>query len=510
MKKYLVFVTILFCSKLIAKEIHAVSHLDSEVITDTITHDSTNLKKLNSANIFHIKRFLPKTNFRIGIGSSIKLRDSSIGIKLKTYKQNGSLSVTGAFSSNVDAYANADYSNAFGTSTADGEFSTAIGGKSNSNGIASFAAGQETYAEGDYSVSMGVGVKTYSYGSASFGTYNIGITGSATDWSGADPLFEIGNGTGNDDRSNAVTILKNGRTDISGQLHAKSNLFVYNTLYPPTVTLKNDGGETSNPANGGLIMGSAWGGAMRLGNHYTNRGYTNTYLQLGMVDNDYAFTPVLSIPSETKYVGIGTENPGTALTIVSSNNRDQFRLGQGTINFYKMGRDDTDGLLCFQGTQSGYSGYNFRDELGTSQLYIKPNGNILIGKTVQSNPLYKLDVEGNIRANKLTVNTTGADFVFDTTYELPTLEAVEKFVKKEKHLPNISTAAEMLANGLDVGDNQIKLLQKIEELTLYMIEMNKTLNNQKAIIQDQQAELNSLKEKFKEKTTTQSVVKSNN
>lgn len=136
--------------------------------------------------------------------------------------------------------------------------------------------------------------------------------------------------------------------------------------------------------------------------------------------------------------------------------------------------------------------------------------NVLIGKNSQLNSAYKLDVNGIIRANKVVVNTTGADFVFDSSYQLPTLETVENFVKKEKHLPNIATAAEMQQNGLDVGDNQIKILQKVEELTLYVIAMNKTLKEQKAVIEQQQEELNKLKEKLKGKAKGKTVDKSNN
>ena len=96
-------------------------------------------------------------------------------------------------------------------------------------------------------------------------------------------------------------------------------------------------------------------------------------------------------------------------------------------------------------------------------------GNILIGKTAQENSGYKLDVNGNIRANKMVVNTTGADFVFGPDYHLPVLADIRHYIKNYRHLPGIPSAEEMKTNGMDVGTVQTKLLQKVEELTLYVL-----------------------------------------
>lgn len=69
--------------------------------------------------------------------------------------------------------------------------------------------------------------------------------------------------------------------------------------------------------------------------------------------------------------------------------------------------------------------------------------------------------------------TSWADFVFHKDYQLPTLAEVEKYIAKHSHLPGIPTEAEVAENGVDLGDMNAKLLQKIEELTLYMIDMKK-------------------------------------
>ena len=115
---------------------------------------------------------------------------------------------------------------------------------------------------------------------------------------------------------------------------------------------------------------------------------------------------------------------------------------------------------------------------GTEKMRIDANGNVLIGKTSQINTAYKLDVNGPIRVSEVVVNTTGADFVFDENYALRKLEEVESFIKANKHLPEIEPAKEMQGNGLDLGKMNIQLLQKVEELTLYLIEADKTSKKQ--------------------------------
>ncbi len=92
-------------------------------------------------------------------------------------------------------------------------------------------------------------------------------------------------------------------------------------------------------------------------------------------------------------------------------------------------------------------------------------------------PKNKLDVVGTIRATEVKVETGWADFVFDKDYKLPTLQEVENHINQHKHLPDIPSEAEVKENGVSLGEMQAKLLQKIEELTLYVIKQEKEIKD---------------------------------
>ncbi len=87
---------------------------------------------------------------------------------------------------------------------------------------------------------------------------------------------------------------------------------------------------------------------------------------------------------------------------------------------------------------------------------------------------FKVETDGMIRGRRMKLDlATWSDYVFEPTYQLMPLHEVEAFVKKEKHLPNVPSEQELVANGADVMEINKMLMEKVEELTLYLIQQNK-------------------------------------
>ena len=112
---------------------------------------------------------------------------------------------------------------------------------------------------------------------------------------------------------------------------------------------------------------------------------------------------------------------------------------------------------------------------GTGGIYVAQNGNVRIGAGT-ANPTKTLEVNGAIRSKEVLVEVANwSDFVFDKDYDLMTLKEVESYIKENGHLPDVPSAEEVKANGVEVGEMNAILLQKIEELTLYIIELEKKI-----------------------------------
>jgi len=199
-------------------------------------------------------------------------------------------------------------------------------------------------------------------------------------------------------------------------------------------------------------------------------------------------------------VGIGTTSPTLAnldvygnlgIAIDGNNASSQLSfydqgvaLGSIGKGNYAVTSADYTGISMYSvGTMSFATGGQ------TEKMRITSTGNLLIGKTSQTNTGYILDVNGSARANEVVVNTTGADFVFDNKYALPKLSEVNTYINVNHHLPEIPSAEQMKKDGLSLGDMNAKLLQKVEELTLYLIDQQKTN-------QSQQEQINQLKQQL--------------
>ncbi|MBI1835816.1 MAG: hypothetical protein HYR91_00975 [Flavobacteriia bacterium] len=156
---------------------------------------------------------------------------------------------------------------------------------------------------------------------------------------------------------------------------------------------------------------------------------------------------------------------------------NNFVAGKEGLNFWKpSGSAGGFGNYYLFLHNSGRVGINTNNP--TAQFTV--NGTCLIGSENTQLPVgYKLYVETGILTEKVKIavkNTINwADYVFEPTYQKLSLKALETYVIQNKHLPNIPSAQEVSENGIDMAEMTNKLLEKIEELTLYMIEQNKKI-----------------------------------
>jgi hypothetical protein len=264
-------------------------------------------------------------------------------------------------------------------------------------------------------------------------------------------------------------------------------------------------------------FGTGTGGSsiVRLGYHDScdfevNSGYTQAglrfgnYFDLNIINNkkggDHGainFVTNESIKMAIKSngnVGIGTSNPEARLhvnngdnsygTILANSSEAPFSLYAKSlttqpinVEAFRLGMKysavEENGFISFyRGTsmRGGFLGFSTN---GIERISITTTGKVGIGKL---NPSNELDVNGTIHSKEVKVDMIGwSDFVFKKEYKLPALEEVEKHIAEKGHLENIPSEKEVLKNGINLGEMNSKLLQKIEELTLYMIEMKKEI-----------------------------------
>ena len=174
-------------------------------------------------------------------------------------------------------------------------------------------------------------------------------------------------------------------------------------------------------------------------------------------------------------VGIGTSSPGAKLHVNGS-----VMVGNGDWGALIVdGKDQNDWLF---NAHNGGEILGIRTQLDGQTLWSNQvmtlnrlNGNVGIGTT---EPDSKLTVKGNIHAEEVKVDLSvpGPDYVFKEDYNLKSLKEVQDYIKDNGHLPNIPSAKEMEENGVQIGEMNMKLLEKIEELTLYTIEQQKQID----------------------------------
>lgn len=202
-------------------------------------------------------------------------------------------------------------------------------------------------------------------------------------------------------------------------------------------------------------------------------------------------------------VGIGLTSPPSKLSILGGTDKGSgFSINRadvhtciynqlvntnaGVIQVYSGGTANTVGntpyTLQLQ-PEGGNVGIGLNSSNPTAKLTV--NGNLLIGDPTITLPTgYKLYVQTGILTEKIKVALTNsshwADYVFEENYELKPLLDIETYIKINNHLPNVPSAEELVKNGgIDVNEMFVKQMEKIEELTLYLIDLQKQIDNLK-------------------------------
>ncbi|MDO9633908.1 MAG: hypothetical protein Q7J05_02535 [Paludibacter sp.] len=194
-------------------------------------------------------------------------------------------------------------------------------------------------------------------------------------------------------------------------------------------------------------------------------------------------------------VGIGTTNPNPEYKLDVAGKiqaQDEIRVTRSDINIggsisianpakTEVGQASLWRIINMGGGNGNSLQFWAYDNIGcttgglcNSRFTITDDGKVGIGTTI---PQYTLDVKGKIRGTEIRVEPVSAfpDFVFEKDYNLRDLKEVRNFISQNGHLPEIPTAEDVKENGIDVAELQIKLLLKIEELTLYVIQQQEKI-----------------------------------
>ena len=197
---------------------------------------------------------------------------------------------------------------------------------------------------------------------------------------------------------------------------------------------------------------------------------------------------------ESKGVGIGTSNPNSTLHIEGDAGTTRLKIkenatGAGVSLLMKL--QTAEQRPRFSVTHGGVGAtWNF-DVLNVTGnfAFIRGGGGPTFTFDSENGDLL---IEGHFISDGAALNVP--DFVFDEDYDLMPLDDVRAFIDAKSHLPEIPSANEVQAEGLNITDMQLKLLQKIEELTLYTLEQHDTITEQRQIIEALQASVEALQQ----------------
>jgi len=216
------------------------------------------------------------------------------------------------------------------------------------------------------------------------------------------------------------------------------------------------GSATSNSSSSAYgVYGTSNGSGTNFAGYFTGRGYFSGN------------------------VGIGTTIPDVKLHIIGGTDASPASGGYlvtGSITAGNIAIDDNE----IMARNNGLTSTLYLNNSGGDLVMCTSSGNVMIGTTTPAAG-YILSVDGKIMSEELKVQLSGdwPDYVFHDKYKLPSLQNLEASIKINKRLPGMPSAAEVKKDGIIVGQMQTKMMEKIEELTLYIISLQKQIDELK-------------------------------
>lgn len=343
-----------------------------------------------------------KSLIKVLIVFALQLVVNNISCQVSYYNTTRSGSYPSAIGSNTKAQGDFTFSSGYlseaniYSTTALGYYCRAVANHAFASGINTYASGTYSTAMGDYtrayatrSFAMGYWTKANSEACLAMGKFNIGLSGT---------LFEIGRGSSDADRKNALTVYENGKINF---------------------------GQTS-------------GG-------YSEVGFLQINKEGQVMDNEWQSHPLIIA--------------GTNQCLLFGVDSDE---DLGYIQAIHINNHKSDIILNPIGGRVG---------IGTTDI---PSG-------------YKLAVDGKIITEEVLVEMSEywSDYVFKEDYNLLSIADLNKYINMNKHLPDVPTLEDVEKEGLNLGKMDAVLLRKIEELTLYILE----LNNRIYVLEEENKEL---------------------
>ena len=208
---------------------------------------------------------------------------------------------------------------------------------------------------------------------------------------------------------------------------------------------------------------------------------TGSALQFKIANNNAGGNVAVMTLKGSGNVGIGTTSPGSKLHISAANRTQALRVYSdgNTTNYLSLGQGSGGAVIDPIGTGMLYLGY----DQSTNVILGYGGGNVGIGT---GSPDAKLAVAGQVHAQEVKVSVTvpGPDYVFEKDYQLTSLEEIKNYIDQNKHLPEVPSAKEMEKNGIQLGEMNMLLLKKIEELTLHLLNQEKKFTAQEERIKE--------------------------